>query len=299
MFVELRQGHDGPALGDAGGVGAFGEDGLGFLFGEFDLVADDFHDAAFGAIDGGGGDDGEADLGVARAADHLDDLVELHIDGIHRLGGTLGHGDDAVVGLDLFAHVRRAAGDDAADAGVAILKLEDGADATEGELDVVDVEVGGLDGTHVVGVRIVAVRERGEVGFENLGGVVFLHGLEEARVAFGDDLEALLGDFGLVGDGLVLGEAVGEQLELQAGTPELFGLGLVLGPGEFVADGEVFLVGGEVEFFLEDFLHQFVALLEAHEIDREDVEGRGGVAGAHQLVDRLAVALGEAIDVGL
>ena len=299
MFVKLRQRHDAPAFRRARRVGALHHHGLGLLLGEFDFVADDFHDAPLGAIDGCGRDHGEPHLGVARAADHFDDLVELHIDGVHRLGLALRDGDDAVVGLDLLAHVGRAAGHDAADARVAVIELQHRADAAQRELHVVDVEIRRLDRTHVIGVRVVAVRERGEINLENFREVVLLHRLEQPRVTLGNKLQTLVGDGLQIGLVLVLGQAVGKQFEFHPRAPEGLGFGRIFRPREFVAGGGVFLVHLEIDFLLEDGLHEFVPLLQALDIHAEDVEGGRGISGAHELVQRRAVAAVEAVHVGL
>ena len=119
--VKRGQVNDADPVGATVAVGHFDQFGPGFLVFEFDFVADQGHDAARGAVVRRA--DGQTNLGALWAADQLDDLAEFHVHDIHGRFVALGDGDDAVFFIQLFAFVRRAAGNELADGAIAVVLL--------------------------------------------------------------------------------------------------------------------------------------------------------------------------------
>ncbi len=105
------------------------------------------------------GDDLEADGGAFLAADHIHDLVELHPHAIDELPIALRHRADAVVDLQPAITLGGAAGDQFHDFRIAILRVQDRADADQREPHV-DREVLQVALAQVLRVRIVGQGER-------------------------------------------------------------------------------------------------------------------------------------------
>ena len=162
---------------------------LGQAVGQIDLVTDQAHFLRLALVGGIHRDDGEANQCAFLAANLVDHLVEFHLNYIHRITVlALGDSDDTVARLQFLAADGRAAGDEFDQLGVTIVPLQPGADAGEGELDVVDFEILRLERAEVVGVWVVAVGEGGEINLQHVAGVHLGPDAEEALVTAHDFL---------------------------------------------------------------------------------------------------------------
>jgi len=109
----------------------------------------------------------------------LDDLVQAHFDDVHSLAFALGHGDDAIAGLEHFAFGGRAVRDHAHDFREAVIPLQRGADAAEvREMCLMSNSCASVGPCNRV--RIIAMGQRVEIGLKNFFGIKFLHGLAQA-----------------------------------------------------------------------------------------------------------------------
>ena len=104
--------------------------------GQLHLVARDGDDLALGRVRRARRDDLQTHGRALLAADHVHDLVELHVHDVDEGVVALGDGGDAVVDLEFALRRRRAAGDQFDDLGIAVLAAQHGADAHEREAHV-------------------------------------------------------------------------------------------------------------------------------------------------------------------
>ncbi len=208
--VEGRQINHAQAQRPAGRIGQLDESALDLLVFEFDLVADERDHAPFGGIVGG--NDRQAHFSALGAADQLDGFVEIHAHDVHRRAVALGHGDNPVADLDLFAFHRRA-GFEFLDLAIAVqVGRQHRADAKEREVHA-DSEVFGRAGVHVIGMRVVHMRQGREITLQHLVGIPFLEHVQHPVIAAREQI----GDFFGVGLGLARGRRLCAGLRSRRG----------------------------------------------------------------------------------
>ena len=110
---------------------------------------------------------GKAHFGALFAADHIDNLPQLHVDNVHRRFLVLGHFDDLVPWVQLVAHVRRTSGNELLNDAVAVLISQKSADTDQRILHGDRKVVQGIGGEES-GVRIIHLGEGGEEEFLNI-----------------------------------------------------------------------------------------------------------------------------------
>ncbi len=232
----------------------------------------------------------------------MDNVVDPHID---QVGGFfiagVSYGDDFVIGVDEAAFSGGTAGHNAHDFGVAFVGGQHGADAGELHVDAVDVKILGLDGAHIIRVRIKGAGEGAQIHFEFVVQLIGLHSFEQALVSAGYFLVAC-GEFFGVGFGgvaFVEGQDVVEHLELDAGMPEFARGAVVFGPRFLGAQGEESFIFCKIEFAFQEFIHPLLALGEALEKEGVDFIGGAGVAHFHVVIEGGAVFFGKGVHIGL
>ena len=118
--------------------------------------------------------DGQADLGVFRAADELDDLAQFHVHDIHRRFVRLRDRDDFIARLEQPAFCRRSAGDKRADDAIAVCLAQLRPDAEKAEAHL-DGKLRRVLHVEIIRVRVVGMRKRVEVNLQNVGAVRIGH----------------------------------------------------------------------------------------------------------------------------
>ena len=231
-----------------------------------------------------GRNDRQADFRSLLAADHLDDLAQLHADDINRLGFPLADGDDLVPGMQLAGHFRGSSGKEALNDAIAVDIAQLGPDTDQGVADL-DVELlGGIPGEEIA-VRIVELGQRGEEDFLHVVDLDLVEVFLQALAALGEALNGAVERFVLQ---QLEDEFMGHSL-----IPEAVRLLHAGRPRGVLAVGEVHLVALEVEGPGEAFLAPGQAGLGALDEEVENLKGRvevpdvevGGFQASGETVD--------------
>ncbi len=225
-----------------------------------------------------------------RPADQLDHFVQAPADDVDHFVVGLGHADDPVRRRQLLALLGRACRHQAHDLDVLVVALQHRADAFQRQAHV-DVEVFRVVRRQVLGVRIVGLGERIDVGLEHVLAAGLVQPCQLVLVALGqqflDRLRFLAGDL------------QAQHLVLHALAPEVVELGGVLGPGGFLAIDQQLFVDAEVEAV--DALFQQAqrvveAVLQAFQMPFVDDEARLEVAALEEIIE-LVAPLAELLEV--
>ena len=238
--------------------------------------------------------DGEDNLGVLRAAHHVDDATQLHAEHLDGFGAGLFDRENLVVDFNLPAEVGRAAGDDFTHDAVAVLfGAQDRTDADERKFHL-NAEILEAVGGEIRGVRVIHPRQAGEIHFLNVGGLDVADVFEHAFVALAH------GGLGIA-EGLVVDEVL-HEFELHPAAPEIVGLGRVRGPRVFRAVRRVGFLRLEIVILLEFVEDPVGPAIHALLVEMENVEGGVDVAevgevglnaGAELLAQSLFILAGE------
>ena len=130
---------------------------LGLLLLDVDLVA---HDSDVEAVRVFClSQDCQGYLRAFLAADHLDNVAQVHVDDVNRLFPFLGHGDDLVLRLQQARALGASAGNQLLNDGKAVIAAEGGPDPLQGKLHL-NLEVLKIFGGQIVRVRIQGQGER-------------------------------------------------------------------------------------------------------------------------------------------
>ena len=225
----------------------------------------------------------QAHDGAARAADLLHHIVEAPADHVDELAGlAFADRGDAVVGGELAADGRGAAGDDVDDRDVIVGELQRCADALVGEAHL-DVVFLGVARREVIRMRIERQHERVHERLEHILGLALVHALGHVLVALAQNV----GDLGPL---LARGDER-QRVVLDALAPQLVHLGGVRRPRLLLPIEVEGFVDVEIRLLREQLdrvVHALAAaLLEA----AEDHEGRLDVARLDGIVELVAVLL--------
>jgi len=244
--------------------------------------------------------DAKANGGSGLAFDELDDFVDGHEAGVDPFALIKGgDGDDAIVEFELSVAIGRASGDDAGDAGGAIVFRDEGGSDADEFVAHTAIELVGFPSGEVFGVWVVGSGDGAE---EGVGDVFFIEGFDILKDAF-----VLKGAsfawVGLVDEGvffvLIFGAfanvfAVDEFAEKAAfdfELPALGGFGIIFGPGCFFAIAGDGAISVECEFLvLQEILSDGDTFFDALAVERENVAGRlHGFALENEAVEFTAV----------